>query len=285
VPPPLGHCRAPAQAVQRWRTGRQRAGCTAGSLRCRSRGMLRSTAPRTPEPENCSLTGRSSRPAPAGGVSPVRGTRCIIAYRAYAACLHRSAQLNVRRRNCHQSRNLAAVNQVRRPSVLFGAAAATRRARAGEVCRVAKAELTVQRRAASPVPLCGRRQKTSVKVSVAGVCSLRQRLVEHRSTTLRVAQPLGRCRTGRVRPVRVVVARFAQQNQGMSLPSVFRLAYVAPAVCAGSWTSCAPRKAAPNWALEPTRSGRQRKPGPRYLRHLRVPGLRCLPPRVGSALR
>jgi hypothetical protein len=41
----------------------------------------------------------------------------------------------------------------------------------------------------------------------------------------------------------------------------------------------------PNWALEPTRSGRQRKPGPRHPVHHRVPGLRRLPPRVGSAQR
>jgi hypothetical protein len=65
--------------------------------------MLRSTALPAPEPENCSLTGRSSRPAPAGSVSPVRGTRCIIAYRAYAACLHGSAQLNVRPRVGHSA--------------------------------------------------------------------------------------------------------------------------------------------------------------------------------------
>jgi hypothetical protein len=58
--------------------------------------MLWSTAPRTSEPENCSLTGRSSRPAPAGNVSLGRGTFGIFASQAYAACLRGSAQLNVR---------------------------------------------------------------------------------------------------------------------------------------------------------------------------------------------
>ena len=33
----------------------------------------------------------------------------------------------------------------------------------------------------------------------------------------------------------------------------------------------------PNPSLEPTRSGRQRKPGLRYSVHLLNPGLRCLP--------
>jgi hypothetical protein len=37
----------------------------------------------------------------------------------------------------------------------------------------------------------------------------------------------------------------------------------------------------PNPSLEPIRYGRQRKPGVRRLRHLRTPGLRCLPPRSG----
>jgi predicted acetyltransferase len=69
----------------------------------------------------CGLTGRSSRPAPAGVVSPVRGTRCIIAYRAYAACLHGSAQLNVRPQKTSamalqlrkaQPRDFAAVQQL-----------------------------------------------------------------------------------------------------------------------------------------------------------------------------
>jgi hypothetical protein len=36
----------------------------------------------------------------------------------------------------------------------------------------------------------------------------------------------------------------------------------------------------PNPSFKPTRSGRQRKPGVRHLRHLRTPGLRCLPPRA-----
>jgi hypothetical protein len=50
------------------------------------------------------LTGRSSRPAPAGSVSPVRGTFGIFAARAYAACLRGSAQLNVRRHTSYPSR-------------------------------------------------------------------------------------------------------------------------------------------------------------------------------------
>ena len=43
------------------------------------------------------LTGRSSRPATAGGVSPVRDTRCIVADRAYAACLRGRLSSNVSR--------------------------------------------------------------------------------------------------------------------------------------------------------------------------------------------
>jgi hypothetical protein len=156
---------------------------------------------------------------------------------------------------------------------------------ARKVCPVAKAELIVERCAASPEPLSGQRRKSSVKVLVAGDCALRYRFVEHRSTTRRVVQAIGRCRTGRVRPVPVAVARFGHQNQVMSLFAVYRLAHAAPAAGSGSSASGSRLKAAPNWALEPTRSGRQRKPGPRYLRHLRSPGLRRLPPRVGSAQR
>jgi hypothetical protein len=150
------------------------------------------------------------------------------------------------------------VKQVRQLPARFGAAAQVRSMRAGKVCRVATVGLTVQRPAASPQPLCGQRQKASVKVSVAGFCSLRQRLVETRSTTLRVVQAIGRWRTGRVRLVRVAVARFGKQNQGMSLSPVYRLACAAPAVSVGNRATCALRKAAPNWALEPTRSGRPR---------------------------
>ena len=40
--------------------------------------------------------------------------------------------------------------------------------------------------------------------------------------------------------------------------------------------------ARPNHSLEPTRSGRQRKPGLRYAVHLLSPGLRCLPPRAAQ---
>jgi hypothetical protein len=36
----------------------------------------------------------------------------------------------------------------------------------------------------------------------------------------------------------------------------------------------------PNPSFKPTRSGRQRKPGPRHMVHHRVPGLRCLPTRA-----
>jgi hypothetical protein len=39
--------------------------------------------------------------------------------------------------------------------------------------------------------------------------------------------------------------------------------------------------ALPNPSVNLTRSGTQRKPGPRALRHHRVPGLRCAPPRAG----
>ena len=38
----------------------------------------------------------------------------------------------------------------------------------------------------------------------------------------------------------------------------------------------------PNHSLEPTRYGRQRKPGPRYCVHCLSPGLRCLPPRAAQ---
>lgn len=36
----------------------------------------------------------------------------------------------------------------------------------------------------------------------------------------------------------------------------------------------------PNHSLKLTRYGTQRKPGPRPVRHHRVPGLRCAPPRA-----
>jgi len=47
---------------------------------------------------------------------------------------------------------------------------------------------------------------------------------------------------------------------------------------------CRPTVAAgalPNPSVNLTRSGTQRKPGPRPLRHHREPGLRCAPPRAG----
>jgi hypothetical protein len=47
-------------------------------------------------PSKASLTPRSSRPATAGSVSLVRGTWCIIAYQAYAACLRGRLNSNVR---------------------------------------------------------------------------------------------------------------------------------------------------------------------------------------------
>ena len=44
------------------------------------------------------LTPRSTGPATASAVSPVRGTWCIISYRAYGACLHGPVSSNVRPR-------------------------------------------------------------------------------------------------------------------------------------------------------------------------------------------
>jgi uncharacterized protein (DUF433 family) len=44
----------------------------------------------------CGLTTRSTGPATASAGSPVRGTWCIIAYRAYGACLRRPVSSNVR---------------------------------------------------------------------------------------------------------------------------------------------------------------------------------------------
>ena len=44
----------------------------------------------------CGLTPRSTGPATAGTVSPVRGTWCIISYRAYGACLRSPVSSNVR---------------------------------------------------------------------------------------------------------------------------------------------------------------------------------------------
>jgi hypothetical protein len=52
---------------------------------------------RAPLTANRGLTRHSSRPAPAGGVSPARGPWGIIAVRAYAACLHGRLSSNVRR--------------------------------------------------------------------------------------------------------------------------------------------------------------------------------------------
>jgi hypothetical protein len=181
--------------------------------------------------------------------------------------------------------NLAALHKASWSSVRFGLAAEPRSKRAGKVRRVAGITHNRCSRAASPEPLCGPRQKTSVKVSVAGACSLRLLLAEPGRATLRAVQAVGRCRTGRVRPVRVAVAHSGQQNQDMSLSPVFRSACAAPAVGAGNPATCSRRKAAPNWALEPTRSGSRRKPGPRPLGHHRSPGLRRLPPRAGSAQR
>jgi hypothetical protein len=43
--------------------------------------------------------------------------------------------------------------------------------------------------------------------------------------------------------------------------------------------------AMPNPSVNLTRYGMQRKPGPRPLRHHRVPGLRCTPPRAGYLTR
>jgi hypothetical protein len=169
--------------------------------------------------------------------------------------------------------DLAAARQVPQPPAHFGTAAEARPRCAGKVRSVLRNELTGHGRAASPEPLCVRRENARGKVSVAGASALRYRLAEPPRTTLRVVQAIGHCRTGRVRPVRVAVARFGQQNQRMSPSSVHRSACAAPTVGAGSWAICARREAAPNWALE------------RYLRHLRSPGLRHLPPRVGSALR
>jgi hypothetical protein len=142
-------------------------------------------------------------------------------------------------------------------------------------CRTARRSLRAPRSSTSQraqsVSRCG------LLASVKARCKLRRR-------GQRRAAPC-RCRTGRVRPVRVALARSGQQNQGMSLSTGHCSSCPVPAVRAGTWATSGCHRAAPNWALEPTRSGRRRKPGPRYLRHLRSPGLRHLPPRVGSALR
>jgi hypothetical protein len=84
-------CRASARRIKACRCLRSSARLARRELSALEAGPLARVGKRR-------LTGRSSRPAPAGSVSLVRGTRCIIAYRAYAACLHGSAQLNVRQR-------------------------------------------------------------------------------------------------------------------------------------------------------------------------------------------
>jgi hypothetical protein len=60
----------------------------------------------------CGLTGRSSRPAPAGVVSLGRGTFGIFAAQAYATCLHGSAQLYVRPHKSRPAMPCACCNTV-----------------------------------------------------------------------------------------------------------------------------------------------------------------------------
>jgi hypothetical protein len=160
----------------------------------------------------------------------------------------------------------AAPKQVRQPSVHFGTTAEARPRCAGTVRGVVGHEPTGHGRAATPEPLRARRENTRAKVSVAGACALRLLLAEPGSATLRVPQAAGRCRTGRVRPVRVAVARSGQQNQDMPLSTTHRALAGSVPVFTGNRAPVERRKAAPNWALEPTRSGRPRlaAPGSRW---------------------
>ena len=79
------------------------------------------------------LTPRSTGPATASTVSPVRGTWCIIAHRAYGACLRRPVSSNVRPRKPPVS--VLAVSWRNRVSSQFVGAAQERGPRAGhKVC-------------------------------------------------------------------------------------------------------------------------------------------------------
>jgi hypothetical protein len=68
-----------------------------GSGRRRASPSLAALPARSSVAQECGLTRRSSRPAPAGSVSLVRGTWCIIANQAYAACRSGRLNSNVRR--------------------------------------------------------------------------------------------------------------------------------------------------------------------------------------------
>jgi hypothetical protein len=155
----------------------------------------------------CGLTPRSSRPATAGSVSLVRGTWCIIAYQAYAACLRGRLNSNVRhhaRSGGHDGRN---------PN---------------------------SHEAASP-QLLGTVQRMQVLQSASPIRPISRCVNES------VIEPRRRSACGRSPSCRTTSAAGAMPNRSVNL----------------------------------TRSGTQRKPGPRALRHHRVPGLRCAPPRAG----
>jgi hypothetical protein len=181
--------------------------------------------------------------------------------------------------------DLAAAQQVRQSPAHFGTAAETGARCAGTVRGVVSNELAGHGHAATSEPPCVRREKARVQVSVASARALRLLLAEPASATLRVAQAAGLCRTGRVRPVRLALARFGQQNQDMPLSTTRCAPAGSASVVTGNRAPVTRRKAAPNWALDPTRSGNHRKPGPRPTGHHRSPGLRRLPTRVGSAQR
>jgi hypothetical protein len=74
-------------------------------------------------------------------------------------------------------------------------------------------------------------------------------------------------------PFMATVWRVVQQPQGAVLPAVLG---------AGSDFQRHSNTARPNPSFEPTRYGRQRKPGLRYSVHCLSPGLRRLPPRAAQ---
>ena len=175
-------------------------------------------------PEHCShgrcLTPRSSRPATAGSVSLVRGTWCIIAYQAYAACLRGRLNSNVRRRlSGHPSVELGFGHNTGSRS-----SASAPRLPAGRSCDAR----------------CGPPDRGHRKLFPTVATAALHRLAAAFSVLAAGSRSI----------------RAAVPERGANL------------------------RATPNPLLKLTRYGTQRKPGPRPLRHHRVPGLRCVPPRA-----
>jgi hypothetical protein len=187
------------------------------------------------------LTSRSTGPATAAVVSPACASRTIVAVRAYAVCLRRPVSSNVRPRLAAPWRASTRLAEASRLVNL-----PLRFGQAPTLLpRLAKARL----RARLGAPARFLTSCSPPPCSGAGAPPRRSGLRSRRWRSSRTRRPAK------------AVFFLVPSRRGR------------PVRCA--------RAGRPNQSLNRTRYGSQRKPGPRPLRHHRVPGLRCLPPQAG----